>query len=116
MPRMILVESPRSAMALLALRRSLWQLAILGAAGAAAFDAWADVPGVLPAWLILLPLSALGTHHRDAVFALIRAVAKDERQPLSPRRRTARRQACWRGELTTRRRLQRLALPAQHAL
>ena len=114
MPGLLPIESSHPAPALLALRRTLWQLAILGAASATAIVALADAPGMLPAWMILLPISALLVHHRDAVLGLIRIVTTDERRAISQRRRPVSRQASRRSEPMSRRRLPRPALPAQH--
>lgn len=113
MPRLLPIDNPHTAFALLALRRTLWQLAILGAASAIAIGALADAPGVLPAWLILLPISALLVHHRDAVLALIRVVATDQRRTINQRRRPVSRQASRRSEPSARRRLPRPMLPAK---
>ena len=113
MPRLVFIEDSRTAFALLALRRTLWQLAILGAASAATIAVLTDAPGVLPAWLILMPISALLVHHRDAVFALIRVVATDQRRTIGQRRRPLSRQGNRRNEPVSRRRPTRPALPVQ---
>lgn len=47
---------------LLALRRTLWQLACLGAVAAIALH------GVVALWCVLLPVSALGVHYRRALY------------------------------------------------
>ena len=114
MQRLLSSDNPHPAPALLALRRTLWQLAILGVASATALVALADAPGMLPAWMILLPISALLVHHRDAVLALIRLVTTDEQYTKNRRRRPVSRQASRRSEPMSRRRLPRPALPAQH--
>ena len=67
MPRLIVVcgsETP----AVLALRRTLWQLAILGI-GIAATLAWI-VPqsDALALWCVLIPVSALAMHFRHALW------------------------------------------------
>ena len=113
MPHLLPIDNPHTAFALLALRRTLWQLAILSVIGAAAICALADAPGVLPAWLIWLPICSLLVHHRDAVLARIRVVTTDERRAIGPRRRPVIRQASRRSEPVSRRRLPRPSLPAQ---
>ena len=113
MPRLLSIDNPQPAFALLALRRTLWQLAIVGAASAAALGMLADAPGVLPAWLILLPISALLVHHRDAVLARIGVVTTDGRRAIGPRRRPVSRQASRRSDPVSRRRLPRSTLPVQ---
>lgn len=115
MPRLISTENPQTAFAMLVLRRSLWQLAILGVASAIAIGALADAPGVLPVWLLLVPACALCVHHRGAVLALVRAVATDRRRPIGPRRRPASRPANRRSETVSRRRVPRPALPVKQA-
>ena len=113
MQRLLSIDDPQPAFALLALRRTLWQLAIVGAASAVALATLADAPGVMPAWLILMPISALLVHHRDAVFALIRVVATDERRTIGQRRRPVSRLGNRRSEPVSRRRPTRPALPVQ---
>ena len=113
MPRLLSIDNPHTAFALLALRRTLWQLAIVGAASAVALGTLADAPGVLPAWLILLPISALLVHHRGAVLAWIGVVTTGERRTINQRRRPVSRQASRRSDPVSRRRLPRPALPAQ---
>ncbi len=105
MPHLLAIENPHPVFALLALRRTLWQLAILGVASAVMIDALTDAPGMLPAWLILLPSSALFAHHRDVLFTLWRAAANRQRGAIQQHRRPLRRQASRRSESLPRRRL-----------
>lgn len=111
MPRLLSTENPHPA--LLALRRTLWQLAILGVASATAIGMLADAPGVLPAWLLLTPIAALIAHHRQTLLALLRSVASVERGVGTARRRPLRRQARQRNEAMSRRRLSRQPLQAK---
>ncbi|MEO5596781.1 MAG: hypothetical protein ABIQ97_06490 [Lysobacteraceae bacterium] len=94
--------------AFIGLRRSLWQLAIV-AAGAAMISVWmSPAPGVLPAWLLLLPISALLVHYRDAISCLLRARVDAASNDAERRRRAPRRQA-QRSETISRRRAVRTA-------
>ena len=114
MPRLLSIDSPYPAPALLALRRTLWQLALLGAASAIAIGVLAEAPGILPIWLLLTPASALLVHHRDALLALFYAAASVEPHAGYPRRRPLCRQASRRGDAAMRRRLPRQPNPVQH--
>lgn len=113
MPRLLAAEPVYPAPALLALRRTLWQLAMLGIAGAVAICALADVPGVLPAWLLLAPISALLAHHRASWLALLRTAA-DANRTSYPRRRLMLRQAIPRSIPISRQRVPRPIQPIQH--
>jgi len=115
MPRLLPIENPNNLLALLALRRTLWQLAILGIASAIAIGILAKTPGVLPTWLLLAPIAALLVHHRETLLALVRAAAHIDRRAANPRRPPLRRQANQRGELMSRPRLSRPTLPVQQA-
>ena len=113
MPRLLSIENSDNSPALLALRRTLWQLAILGVASAIAIGVLVDASGVLPAWLLLTPITALLVHHRHALLALLRTAANVESGVSNPRRRPLRRQASQRSEAMSRRRLPRQPLPAK---
>jgi hypothetical protein len=113
MPRLLPIESPNPVPALLALRRTLWQLAMLGVASAIAIGMLAETPGVLPAWLLLTPIAALFVHHRETLLALVRAAAHVDWRTDNPRRRPLRRRANQRIEPMSRRRLSRQPLPAK---
>ncbi|MBS0194985.1 MAG: hypothetical protein JSR34_12175 [Proteobacteria bacterium] len=52
---------------LLALRRSLWQLAFAGMAAAVVIAQLLPTAGVAAAWCALAPLAALATHYRDSL-------------------------------------------------
>jgi hypothetical protein len=115
MPRLLPIENPNSTPTLLALRRTLWQLATLCAASAVAILAFDDAPGTLPVWLLLMPTTALFVHHRAALLALIRRAAEGERDTSNPGRRPLRRQANQRIEPMSRRRPSRQPHPIQQA-
>jgi hypothetical protein len=110
MPRLLPTETQHPA--LLALRRTLWQLAILCIISASAIGALTDAPGVLPAWLLLTPITALLAHHRVVLLALFRTAVHVERGA-GARRRPLRWQANQRSEPVMRRRLSRSMLPAK---
>jgi hypothetical protein len=114
MPRLLPIESPAAAHALLVLQRTLWQLAMLSIASAIAIFALDDAPGTLPAWLLLAPITALLVHHRLILLALIRTAASVERGT-GARRRPLRRQANPRSEAASRRRPSRQPHPMQQA-
>jgi hypothetical protein len=67
MPRLIAVSASETP-ALLALRRTLWQLAILGIAIAATLTRIAPQSDALALWCALIPLSALAMHFRHALW------------------------------------------------
>lgn len=113
MPQLLATKSPYPAPGLLVLRRTLWQLAILGTASAIAICALADVPGVLPAWLLLAPISALLAHHRRPLLALFRTAADGDRTSYTHRRPVFR-QARRRSVPISRQRLPRPIQPIQH--
>lgn len=99
--------------AVIGLRRSLWQLAIV-AAGAAMINMWmSSASGVLPAWLLLLPISALLVHYRNEIAGLLLARVEPGANGADRRRRAPRRQA-QRSEAISRRRAARTA-PATRA-
>ncbi len=88
MPRLIptrVSESPR----LLALRRTLWQLSVLGIGAAATLAQRAPQFGTFALWCALIPLSALATHYRRT---LLHAVSTRLQlgSAQSPRRRSVR--------------------------
>ena len=91
MPRLIPTSASETP-ALLALRRTLWQLAILGLAAAVTITRIAPHSGLLAAWCALIPLTALMTHYRHTFAALLFAhrTVQSERGPL---RRVQRSQA-----------------------
>jgi hypothetical protein len=55
---------------LLALRRTLWQLAVVGVAAAVAMDRIAPDARAAAIWCALVPLSALAAHFRHAFWSL----------------------------------------------
>ncbi|MDP4157947.1 MAG: hypothetical protein Q8929_20160, partial [Bacillota bacterium] len=57
--------------ALLALRRTLWQLAFLGILAAAAVARIAPQSGVIALWCALVPLSALAAHFRSTLLDML---------------------------------------------
>ncbi len=63
MSRQIPTRVPESPL-LLALQRTLWQLAVLGIGAAATLTQRAPQFGAIALWCALIPLSALATHYR----------------------------------------------------
>lgn len=53
--------------ALLALRRTLWQLAVVGVVSASVIAAIAPEAQAIALWCVLAPLAALATHFRHAI-------------------------------------------------
>ena len=91
MPRMVLINTNES-LALLALRRSVWQLAVLGIATATALARIAPQYDVAAAWSALIPLSALATLYRQQLLDLISTQRKAVAPDNSRRRRAVRKQ------------------------
>jgi len=94
MPRLVQISLPETP-ALLALRRTLWQLAFVGIVAAAILVRVAPNSGALASWCVLGPLSALAVHFRHTLLNLMqshrverRSIASRSRQP-SQARRTA---------------------------
>ncbi len=87
MPRPALINATESA-ALPALRRSVWQLAVLGIAAAAMLVRLAPQDGVAAAWSAVLPLSALAALYRRELLDAIRA-HRTALAPNNARRRRA---------------------------
>ena len=85
MPRLIPI-SDADAPALLALRRTLWQFAILGIAAAATLARIAPQSGTLALWCVLVPLSALAAHFRHALLNLLRSHRHADAEQRAPRR------------------------------
>jgi hypothetical protein len=71
--------------ALLALGRSLWQLAIVGVWVAIALVRWWPDASALALWCVLAPLSALATHYRHAIVAVARRTDRPARSTAAPR-------------------------------
>ena len=97
MPRLVPIAASETP-ALLALRRTLWQLAVLGIAIAAALACSARQFDALPTWCVLVPASALAMHYRQALANALLArrpagVAQDPRRRISTQRPQARRAA-----------------------
>ncbi|HEY2345349.1 MAG TPA: hypothetical protein VGH80_05620 [Xanthomonadaceae bacterium] len=85
--------------ALLALRRTLWQLAVVGVAAAIAIERLAPDAGLVALWCVLVPLSALAVHFRSELLRRWTAQRQDDaprarlrrggRQRVEGRRRSA---------------------------
>jgi len=88
MPRLVPIPTPETP-ALLALRRTLWQLAFVGIVAAAILTRIAPDAHALAAWCVLVPLSALAVHFRHPLLDLLR-LHRGTRSPAgSHRRQTA---------------------------
>jgi len=85
MPRLVPI-SHSDTPALLALRRTLWQLAFVGVTTAAAFVRIAPQFDMLALWCVLVPLTALTVHFRDTLLGLLRS-HRDARRSVASRRR-----------------------------
>ena len=85
MPRLVPISNPEDE-ALLALRRTLWQLAFVGIVAAAILVRVASDSGALASWCVLVPLSALAVHFRQSLLNLLQA-HRDGRHSIAPRRR-----------------------------
>jgi hypothetical protein len=70
MPRLV-PTSDSETPALLALRRTLWQLAFVGFAVAVAIARIAPGLGTIALWCVLIPLSALMAHYRYALLDML---------------------------------------------
>lgn len=66
--------------ALLALRRTLWQLGVMGLAAAVAVEGMVPDAGAVALWCVLAPLSALAVHFRHELRALWPARRRDPEQ------------------------------------
>lgn len=58
--------------ALLALRRTLWQLAVVGSMAAIAIAWLAPAAHAAALWCVLAPLSALTVHYREGAPSILR--------------------------------------------
>ena len=85
MPRLVPIAATESP-ALLALRRTLWQLAILGIATATTLARIAPDSGSLALWCVLIPLSALAVHFRQTLLNLLLSHRRVHRDRATPRR------------------------------
>lgn len=85
MPRLVPLSTLETS-ALLALRRTLWQLALVGIVAAAILARIAPDSGALASWCVLLPLSALTVHFREALLNLLQS-HRDARRSVGSRRR-----------------------------
>jgi hypothetical protein len=85
MPHLVPISHPEDE-ALLALRRTLWQLAFVGIMAAAILVRVAPDSGALASWCVLVPLTALAVHFRAALFSLLQS-HRDARQSITPHRR-----------------------------
>ncbi|HEV2607863.1 MAG TPA: hypothetical protein VGT79_07765 [Xanthomonadaceae bacterium] len=92
MPSLVPISNPETP-ALLALRRTLWQLAFVGIVAAAVLARIAPDSGALASWCVLVPLSALAVHFRQALLNLLqshrgarRSIVSRRRQPSQARR------------------------------
>lgn len=92
MPRLVPIAATEIP-ALLALRRTLWQLAIIGIATAATLARIAPDSDSLALWCVLIPLSALAVHFRQPLLNLLlhRHVPRDRATPRRMQRAQARR-------------------------
>ena len=70
MPRLVPISHSET-LALLALRRTLWQLAFVGIVAAAILVRVAPDSRALAAWCILVPLNALAVHFRHVLRRLL---------------------------------------------
>jgi hypothetical protein len=70
MPRLVPISNPETP-ALLALRRTLWQLAFVGIAIAVAIARIAPESGTIALWCVLIPLSALAAHYRYTLLDML---------------------------------------------
>ena len=70
MPRLVSLVASETP-ALLALRRTLWQLAFVGVAISVTLARVAPQPDALALWCTLVPLAALATHYRHALLDLL---------------------------------------------
>ena len=91
MPRLVPIVNPETP-AVLALRRTLWQLAFVGIAAAAILARIAPDSSALASWCALLPLSALALHYRRALLGLLQSHRDSDRSAAPRRSRPA--QAC----------------------
>jgi len=85
MPRLVPTPDPE-APALLALRRTLWQLAFVGIVAAVVLVRVAPGSGALASWCVLVPLTALAVHFRQVLFNLLQS-HRDARPSVAPRRK-----------------------------
>ena len=85
MPRLVPISNPEFP-ALLALRRTLWQLAFVGIVAAAILVRIAPGSGALASWCVLVPLSALAVHFRLVLRNLLQS-HRDARRSIVSRRR-----------------------------
>jgi len=88
MPRLVPIfhtETP----AVLALRRTLWQLAFVGVVAGSVIARIAPDSGALAAWCALVPLSALAVHYRQALLCLLQSHRDIHQSTASPRSRPA---------------------------
>lgn len=93
MPQLVPIAVTETS-ALLALRRSLWQLAILGIATAATLVRIAPGFDAFALWCVLVPLSALAVHFRHRLSSLMlsrRHAPADRELPRRVQRPQARR-------------------------
>lgn len=72
MPRLVPISNPETP-ALLALRRTLWQLAFVGIAIAVTLARTAPQFDLLALWCVLIPLSALAAYFRQTLFNLLKS-------------------------------------------
>jgi hypothetical protein len=70
MPRLIPISDSETP-ALLALRRTLWQLAVVGIAVAVAIVRIAPELGTIAFWSVLIPLSALVAYYRRTLLNML---------------------------------------------
>ncbi|MEO7478561.1 MAG: hypothetical protein ABIT64_04925 [Lysobacteraceae bacterium] len=115
MPRLVPMTSAESP-ALLALRRSVWQLAVLGITTALALVRIAPQYDVAAAWSALFPLTALATLYRHELLGLIRAQATAAAAGNARRRRTLRKQPQARRAISDRSLAKPHQLRTQHAM
>jgi hypothetical protein len=82
MPRLVPISNPETP-ALLALRRTLWQLAFVGIATAVAVARIAPQFDLFALWCVLVPLSALTVHFRQALLNLLQSHRDARRSTVS---------------------------------
>jgi short subunit dehydrogenase-like uncharacterized protein len=115
MPHLVPISHPATA-ALLALRRTLWQLAFVGFLAAAILVRIAPESGALALWCVLLPLSALAVHFRQVLLNLLHLHRSARRTMVSRRRQPSQARRTGDGDQSNMRRMPRprsLRVPSQ---
>jgi short subunit dehydrogenase-like uncharacterized protein len=106
MPRLVPISN-RATPALLALRRTLWQLAFVGIVAAAISIRVAPDSGALAWWCVLVPLNALAVHFRHVLLNLLQSYRDARRSMVSRRRQPSQARRTSDGDRSNTRRLPR---------